>query len=102
MELAPFNIRRTFQVAKASPGHFPLPFLISESQRTGRKVERQNLILQIFFNSERINNIFFYFGKRINSLKKFLSVHHRTVYLILIYILRMDLQSPEFSGTIKF
>jgi len=38
MELAPFNVL-TFQVAKASPGHIPLPFLISESQRTGAKLK---------------------------------------------------------------
>jgi hypothetical protein len=49
VELAPFNIVETFQVAKASWGHFPLPFLISESQRTVAKLKAEFESAKSFF-----------------------------------------------------
>jgi hypothetical protein len=40
MELAPYIrfFKTSMQVVKASSGHFPLPFLISDVKRTGAKI----------------------------------------------------------------
>jgi len=48
MELAPLNDIKTFPVAKASSGHIPLPFLISESQRTAAKLMQETLSAKSF------------------------------------------------------
>lgn len=49
MELAPFTPKCV--VAKASSGHIPLPFLISDVKRTGAKIKAQINTLQIFFQN---------------------------------------------------
>jgi len=38
LELAPFNVFKTILGCQGVNGPFPLPFLISESQRTGAKL----------------------------------------------------------------
>jgi hypothetical protein len=48
MELAPYPACAE-QVVKASLGHYPQPFLISDNKRTGAKIKAEWEILQTFF-----------------------------------------------------
>jgi hypothetical protein len=48
MELAPYPACAE-QVVKASLGHYPQPFLISDNKRTGAKIKAGPEILQTFF-----------------------------------------------------